>query len=85
FESQGLWVFRKVIVEFGDMFRQGNHAMYVSPGSGTVEVLRQSMATVVNSDHCVVHISPGNSAGPNVSGFPDPVGVRYYILGAATL
>lgn len=85
FDSQGMFVFPKVIVEFGDMFRQGNHAMYVSPGSGTVEVLRQSMATVVNSDHCVVHISPGNSAGPNVSGFPDPVGVRYYILGAATL
>ena len=59
--------------------------MYVSPASGTVEVLRQSMATVVNFDHCVVHTSPGNSAGPGVTGFPDPVGVRYYILGAATL
>ncbi len=84
FDSQGLFVFPKVIVDFGDMFRQGNHTMYLSPGGG-VEVLRHSMATVVNSDHCIVHISPGNSAGPNVTGFPDPVGVRYYILGATTL
>jgi len=84
FDSQGLFVFPKVIVDFGDMFRQGNHTMYLSPGGG-VEVLRHSMATVVNSDHCIVHISPGNSAGPGVTGFPDPVGVRYYILGATTL
>jgi len=40
--------------------------------------------TVINSDHCIVHISPGNSAG-NPTGCPDPVGVRYYNLGATTL
>jgi len=84
FDSQGLFLFPKVIVDFGDMYRQGNHSMIIKPaGGGTVEVMRQSMATVVNSDHCIVHISPGNDAG--ATGFPEPAGVRYFILGAATL
>ncbi|MCX2696730.1 hypothetical protein [Ochrobactrum chromiisoli] len=84
FDSQGMFVFPKVIVDFGDMYRQGNHAMRINPdGGGIGEVMRQSMATVVNNDHCIVHISPGNYSG--ATGFPDPVGVRYFILGAATL
>lgn len=87
FDSQGLFVFPKVIYDFGNFYRNGTHDMYIKPeGGGIVEVLRYATSTVVRDDHIIMHISPGNSPGPNVANhFPNPVGARYYILGAATL
>lgn len=85
FNPNGMFIFPKIIADFGDMYRQGNHAMYLSPGGG-VEVLRQSLSTVVGADYCIPHLSPGNSAGtPEPAGFPQPQGVRYYILGVSSL
>ncbi|WP_408913796.1 hypothetical protein [Brucella pseudogrignonensis] len=86
FDAQGLFVFPKVIYDFGNFYRNGTHDMYITPGSGAVEALRYSTSTVVRDDHIVMHMNPGNSPGPvNSSGFPEPVGARYFILGAATI
>jgi hypothetical protein len=86
FDPQGLFIFPKVIYDFGNFYRNGTHDMYITPGSGAVEALRYSTSTVVRDDHIIMHMNPGNSSGPvNSSGFPEPVGARYFILGAATL
>jgi hypothetical protein len=86
FDSQGLFIFPKVIYDFGNFYRNGTHDMYVSPGSLTVEPMRYSTSTVVRDDHIVMHMNPGATLGPEISnGFPDPVGARYFILGATTL
>jgi len=86
FDPQGLFIFPKVIYDFGNFYRNGTHDMYITPGSLTVEPLRYSTSTVVRDDHIVMHMNPGNSPGPNVNNsFPNPVGARYYILGATTL
>lgn len=86
FDSDGLFTFPKVIYDFGNFYRNGTHDMYIWPNGGVVEVLRYSTSTVVRDNHIVMHMSPGNSPGPNVaSHFPDPVGARYFILGAARL
>lgn len=86
FESQGLFVFPKVIYDFGNFYRNGTHDMQVNPsGGGIVNVLRYSTSTVVRDDHIIMHMSPDGSTGGVADHFPRPVGARYYILGAATL
>ncbi|MFC0245832.1 hypothetical protein ACFOLL_12550 [Falsochrobactrum ovis] len=83
FNPSGLFIFPKVAGHFQTAIRQGQHELRVHLGGGQ-EVARFSMATVVRSDHIVIHLSPGNYSGPGAS-LPDPLGVRYYILGAATI
>ncbi len=83
FDAQGLFVFPKVSGHFGNAIRQGQHEMRVHANSN-IEVTRFSMSTVVRSDHILVHLSPGNYSGSGVD-LPNPIGVQYYILGAATL
>ncbi|MFC7067557.1 hypothetical protein [Brucella rhizosphaerae] len=86
FDAQGLFVFPKVIYDFGNFYRNGTHDMYIKPeGGGIVEVMRYATSTVVRDDHIVMHMNPGGSTGGVANHFPDPVGARYFILGAATL
>lgn len=86
FDSQGLFVFPKVIYDFGNFYRSGTHDMqYRTNGSGVPDVLRYSTSTVVRDDHIVMHMTPDGPTGGVADSFPRPVGARYFILGAATL
>lgn len=86
FYNQGLFVFPKVIYDFGNFYRNGTHDMqFRTDGSGVPDVLRYSTSTVVRDDHIVMHMTPDGATGGVADSFPRPVGARYFILGAATL
>lgn len=91
FGGTGLFVFPKVICNFPEIMTQGYHELVRSPGGSNWQATNQSCVTILKADSMTIHISPGAPTTINAStgGFytnlPDPVGVRYYVLGIATL
>lgn len=86
----GLFIFPKVVGNWPKMMAQG---YYRSLRPGNIVSWRTSnhcMTTVVRANDMVIHMSPGAPTDVRADTgwqytMPDPVGVRYYILGATTL
>lgn len=90
FQSSGMFIFPKVIGNWPKMMAQG---YYRSLRPGNVVQWRTSnyaMTTVLRENDMVIHLSPGAPTDVHADNgwqytMPDPVGVRYYVLGAARL
>lgn len=90
FQSSGLFIFPKVVGNWPKMMAQGYYRSLRPPNVVNWFTSNYCMTTVVRENDMVIHLSPGRptdmraDTGEEYS-MPDPIGVRYYVLGAARL
>lgn len=86
----GLFIFPKVIGNWPKMLAQGYYRSLRPPNVVSWRTSNYCMTTVVEANRMVIHMSPGAPTDVRAdTGFqysmPDPIGVRYYVLGAAQI
>lgn len=86
----GMFLFPKVVGNWPKMMAQGYYRSLRPPNVVQWRTSNYCMTTVVETNRMVIHMSPGAPTDVRAdTGFedsmPDPIGVRYYVLGATQL